>query len=65
MITNDYHSKSTVTTQREKTQKKAEENLKKANEKQAKVTHFVTDPSYKARRKVLDGHPISLKRVLI
>ena len=49
MITNDYRSKSTVETQRAKTQNKAEENLKKANEKQIKVIHFVSNPSFKAK----------------
>ena len=33
--------------------------------KQAKVTHFATNPSYKDRRKVLDVQSLPLKRILI
>ena len=32
---------------------------------EAKVTHFDTDQSYKTENKILDGHPIPLKRVPI
>ena len=46
--------------------KKAKQRRKqrKLEQKQTKVTHFTPDPLYKAKKKILDGHPLPLKRDL-